>query len=432
MPIKERDDASVARVVLEPDTKRPAALGVAICALILTASYVVNAMDRQVFPQFVRSINDELHFSLSQGGLLSTIFALGIGLGGIPAGYLLDRWPRKAVTIAGIAIYSFFTIVTVMSVGFWDMLAYRALSGVGEAMQQTALFTIFGAYFFRTRALAIGALNVAYGIGAFAGPILGVHLYLVSGQHWRYPLVVFGILGFVFCVLIAVLVTRSFSEVREPVAAERRPSFTSKAELPATLFNRNVNLVSLTNVVVGLATFGYVGLYPTFLKTVLHFTPAQAGFAASLYGIGAIAGLPAGWIGDRVRQRWVIFGSLLGTMLTLFLMFEVATLPWEQDVLSCLQGIFGSGFLFVNIYALTQRSVRPEFAGRASGIASSAHYLPAAFAGLLFGALAHRFGWSTAATIQLVMLSIVGMIAMLFVRDDQVSTPSTSSLEVQN
>lgn len=427
MPIQERVEVSSTGVVLGLDAKRTSALSVAICALILTASYVVNAMDRQVFPQFVRAINDELHFSLAQGGLLSTIFALGIGLGGIPTGYLLDRWPRKAVTIVGIAIYSFFTIVIVMSVGFWDMLAYRALSGVGEAMQQTALFTIFGAYFFRTRAMAIGALNVAYGIGAFVGPILGVHLYLVNGQQWRSPMIAFGVLGFVFCVVIAVFVTRRFSEVREPATVVRSASSSSAAELPPTLFNRNVNLVSLTNVVVGLATFGYVGLYPTFLKTMLHFTPSQAGFAASLYGIGAIAGLPAGWIGDRLKQRWVIFASLLGTMITLFLMFEVAKLPWQQDVLSCLQGIFGSGFLFVNIYALTQRSVRPEFAGRASGIASSAHYLPAAFAGLMFGALAHRFGWSAAATIQLVMLSIVGMIAMLFVRDDQVSTPSISS-----
>jgi MFS family permease len=421
MPIQERVDASSARVVHIPDLKRPASIGVALCALILTASYIVNAMDRQVFPQFVRAINAELHFSLAQGGLLSTIFALGIGLGGIPTGYLLDRWSRKSVVVVGIAIYSFFTIVTVMSVGFWDMLAYRALSGVGEAMQQTALFTIFGAYFFRQRTLAIGALNVAYGIGAFLGPILGVHLYTASGDHWRYPMVVFAIIGFVFCVLIAVLVSRGFSEVREPAVQKRL--LTSTVELPPGLFNRNVNLVSLTNVVVGMATFGYVGLYPTFMRTVLHFSPAQAGFAASLYGIGAIAGLPAGWVGDRLRQRWVIFASLLGTMITLFLMFEVARLPWQQDVLSCLQGIFGSGFLFVNIYALTQRSVRPEYAGRASGIASSAHYLPAAFAGLLFGALAQRFGWSTAATLQLVLLSIVGMIAMLFVRDDQVSTP---------
>ncbi|HTJ25867.1 MAG TPA: MFS transporter [Candidatus Limnocylindria bacterium] len=403
--------------------KRPATIGAAVCALILTASYIVNAMDRSVFPQFVRAINHELHFSLAQGGLLSTIFALGIGLGGIPTGYLLDRWSRKSVAIVGIAIYSFFTIVTVMALGFWDMLAYRALSGVGEAMQQTALFTIFGAYFFRQRTLALGVLNVAYGIGAFIGPILGVRLEMASGGHWRYPMVVFALIGFVFCVLIALLVARGFSEVREPEAPRR--VLISTVELPPGLFNRNVTLVSLTNVVVGLATFGYVGLYPTFLQTVLHFTHGQAGFAASLYGIGAIAGLPAGWLGDRLRQRWVILGSLVGTMITLYLMFEVATLPWQQDVLSCLQGIFGSGFLFVNIYALTQRSARPEYAGRASGIASSAHYLPAAFAGLLFGTLAKSFGWATAATLQLVLLSIVGIIAMLFVRDDQVSAPAT-------
>jgi MFS family permease len=422
--IQEPLDASSANIAQTLDIKRPATIGAAVCAIILTASYVVNAMDRSVFPQFVRTINSELHFSLAQGGLLSTIFALGIGLGGIPTGYLLDRWSRKSIAVVGIAIYSFFTIVTVMAVGFWDMLAYRALSGVGEAMQQTALFTIFGAYFFRRRTLALGVLNVAYGIGAFIGPNLGVTLQHAGGGSWHYPMIVFAIIGFVFCVLIAMLVSRGFSEVNEPEKPRR--TLIATAELPPGLFNRNVTLVSLTNVVVGMATFGYVGLYPTFLQTVLHFTHQQAGFAASLYGIGAIAGVPAGWLGDRLRQRWVILASLVGTMITLYLMFEVATQPWQQDVLSCLQGIFGSGFLFVNIYALTQRSARPEFSGRASGIASSAHYLPAAFAGLLFGALAHRFGWAVAATLQLVLLSIVGIIAMLFVRDDQVSTPAPS------
>lgn len=69
---------------------------VAIISLVVLAlSYVINAMDRQVFPVLVPTINREFGFSLSEGGLLATVFSLGIGLAGIPTGYLLDRWSRK-------------------------------------------------------------------------------------------------------------------------------------------------------------------------------------------------------------------------------------------------------------------------------------------------------------------------------------------------
>ncbi len=63
--------------------------------VIVAASYVVNAMDRQVFPVLLPDIRKEYGFTLAQGGLLATIFTLGIGLAGVPSGYLLDRLSRK-------------------------------------------------------------------------------------------------------------------------------------------------------------------------------------------------------------------------------------------------------------------------------------------------------------------------------------------------
>jgi hypothetical protein len=70
--------------------------GTAIAMYLLIAlSYVVNGMDRSVFANLVKSITTEFHLSLAQGGLLSTVYALGFGVTGIFAGYLLDRAARK-------------------------------------------------------------------------------------------------------------------------------------------------------------------------------------------------------------------------------------------------------------------------------------------------------------------------------------------------
>ena len=47
---------------------------------LLLASYVINAMDRQLFPLLVPEVRRQYNFSLSDVGLLSTVFTLGMAL----------------------------------------------------------------------------------------------------------------------------------------------------------------------------------------------------------------------------------------------------------------------------------------------------------------------------------------------------------------
>jgi MFS family permease len=81
-------------------------LGLAVVMLIIVAaSYVINAADRQVFFVVLPGISEELSFSLASGGLLGTIFTLGIGVSGLPVGFFLDRYSRKAVMLLGITTW---------------------------------------------------------------------------------------------------------------------------------------------------------------------------------------------------------------------------------------------------------------------------------------------------------------------------------------
>src|SRR5919198_962607 len=100
---------------------------------VLLGSYVINAMDRQLFPLLVPEVRRQYNFSLSDVGLLSTVFTLGMAVAGLPTGYLLSRFSRKTVLQAGIVLFSACTVLTVAAFGFTDMLAYRAATGVGEA-----------------------------------------------------------------------------------------------------------------------------------------------------------------------------------------------------------------------------------------------------------------------------------------------------------
>lgn len=393
--------------------KRVLATGLALTILIvLAASYVVNAMDRQVFPVLLVNINKYYGFSLTQGGFLATVFTLGIGLGGIPAGYLLDRFSRKSIIVSGIVVYSIFTLLTAFAFNFWSMATYRALSGVGEAMQNAALFSAVGAYFYRRRALALGTLNFAYGLGGFFGPLFGAQM-LVSTGTWKTPFYVYGLIGLAFVVLIFVVAPKAFTE-RVDMVQPQTSGTPQNASFPDRLYNRNVIIGIVTAAIVGLSMYGYLGLYPTFLRAHLHFTAGQAGFASSMFGIGALVGIPAGYLGDRLNQKWVIIASLIGGMVVGYILFNTATTPVMQNVFSFLEGAFGSGFLFVNIYSLMQRSVHPRIIGRASGVFVASFYLPAALAGYLFALLVGKFGWGGAGIVQLVLAPVIGIIAMLF------------------
>src|SRR5215217_267979 len=134
--------------------------------VVLLLSYVVNAMDRQLFSVLAPDVRKALGLSLPQVGLAATVFTLGMGLAGIPTGYLLNRMSRRGVAILGLIIFSVATYLTAYSQGMSDLLLYRFISGLGEAMQLTALLAIGTTYFMNHRAVAASSLNFTFGIGA--------------------------------------------------------------------------------------------------------------------------------------------------------------------------------------------------------------------------------------------------------------------------
>jgi MFS transporter, DHA1 family, inner membrane transport protein len=245
-----------------PPQRRKQSIAVAMFAVLLL-SYVVNAMDRQLYPVIAPEVGAEFGFTLPQLGLQATIFTLGMGAAGIPTGILLARASRRLVALTGLAIFSAATFLTAYATGFWDLLAYRFTSGVGEAMQLTALLAIAAGYFVHHRAFAVGAVNFTFGVGTLIGPNLGAALSESGG--WRLPLIVFGVIGFVILVLVAIVVRPWLTEARtEPV---KDPAVADAGA--ERLLSRNPLLLASSTVFAGLAIYAYLGLYPTYLQDEL-------------------------------------------------------------------------------------------------------------------------------------------------------------------
>ena len=378
---------------------------------VLLLSYSVNAMDRQLFPVLASDVRRDYGFLLANIGVLSTIFTRGMAVAGLPTGYLLTRFSRKAVLQMGIAIFSAGTALTATSTGFSDMMIYRAATGLGEAMQLTVLLAIAANYFIRYRGAAVGSVNFCFGIGAITGPLLGGVLLTRYGS-WKIPMIVFGGIGFLAMAVIALAVRPWLSETRRAIQAS--------ADLSGapTLLNRNTILLTAMSMIGGLVIYSYLGMYPTFLREVLKYQPATAGLATSFYGLGALVSIGTGWLGDRFSPRPVMGAAFLSTAILGYLLFNGSGAFSVQATLSFFFGAAASGLIYVNLAAYHVKAVQSTLTARASGVFVTSFYTSAAAAGYLMGTISSYAGWVVAGEIQLSLLSLIGGSLALALRTD--------------
>jgi len=215
--------------------------------------------------------------------------------------------------------------------------------------------------------------------------------------------------------VIVLTVRPWFSETRR--AADARADVRGA---PA-LLNRNSVILTILSVMGGLLLFGFTGMYPTFLREGLHYTPKMAGVVASFYGAGALLSIAGGWLGDRFSPRLVLSAAFFTTAAIGYLCFHSSGAIVPQAILTCAYGAIGSGTIYVNLAAYHVKAVRSNLASRASGLFVTSLYATAAGAGYLMGGIASHAGWAVAAEIQISLLGVLAGGLALTLRPDQMS-----------
>jgi len=412
---------TIGEAPIRPATSRVVgAPAVAMYGLLLLA-YSVNAIDRMVFPVLLSEVRHEYGFSLDQSGLQSTIFALGMGLAGIPAGVALARFGRKLLVVVGTTAFSAATVLTVLSVGFADMLVWRVISGVGEALQLAAILTIAAGAFPRHRGLAIGAVNMAFATGSVIGPVAGTALLEHYGT-WHAPMFAFGGLGLLLTLMVVFFVPRRFTEATGTGAQTRERTVGGSS----TALSWNPMLLAAITVLFGLADFAYIGLYATYLRDELGFSSGQAGLAVGLSGLAAFASPLGGWLTDRIDPR-VCLGSMnMLTAATAAGLFLGPSDPSWQTTLSFLFGLFASGGAYVALAGLLVKSFHPTIASQGSGMFITCVYIAAGVSGLVFTRFVAGFGWTCAGLVQIAGFSLAGALLALLLRPARFSTTAPS------
>jgi len=152
--------------------------------LVLTLIEFINYFDRQVvFPLF-SYLKADFNLSDFELGMIGTVFMIIHASFSVPLGILADKWVRKNIIAAGVAIWSIATFVTGTVQNFTQLLFTRAAVGIGEASYAPAATSLIADNFpleKRARASSI------FHLGMFFGGTLGMILAGVLGSKlgWR-------------------------------------------------------------------------------------------------------------------------------------------------------------------------------------------------------------------------------------------------------
>jgi DHA1 family inner membrane transport protein len=377
--------------------------------VILLLSYILNSIDRGLFSVLAIEVRDAMSLSLPQVGLAATMFTFGMGLAGIPTGYLLSVMSRKAVVLLGLFIFSLATGLTAYAKGLPDLLTYRFISGLGEAMQVTALIAIGASYFHRHRALMTGAVSFAYGVGSFVGPTMTASL--LSVYDWKMPFIVFGIGGIVAMAIVALWVRPWFSESKaNEENADRDDSNAAGPGANDTIWNAKTIALGIASVCAGVAVFGFSGLYPTYLRSALGFSPQQAALVMSAIGIGGFLAPLGGWLGDRLGYHKVLIVALPLAALSGGISFtELSRSVALHAVVAAVFGFAVLSLLYSNMSAIIINSMGPAKTAQTAGLFIASYYIPAAFAGYLLAQLKEVSNWTTAGVLQTSGFALIAM-----------------------
>jgi EmrB/QacA subfamily drug resistance transporter len=155
-----------------------------ILVSLLLAAFVIN-LDTTIVNVALPTLVRQLRASNSQLQWVVDAFNLLFAASVLAAGSLSDRFGRKGMLLAGLSVFGLASVAGGLTDGPGQLIAARALMGVGAAMVFPSTLSLISNVFTdrRERALAIGLWGAITGVAIALGPIVGGWLLQASG--WR-------------------------------------------------------------------------------------------------------------------------------------------------------------------------------------------------------------------------------------------------------
>ncbi|MFC4035352.1 sialate:H+ symport family MFS transporter [Streptomyces polygonati] len=331
--------------------------------------YAMDGFDFVLITLVLTEITRDFHLSTVTAATLVSAAFVSRWFGGLAIGALGDRLGRRPAMVLSIALYAVGSMLCGFSWDYWSLFAFRMVVGLGMAGEYSAgAMYVIESWPRRMRNTASGMLLSGYPLGGVLAA--KTYAWVVPHTSWR-VLFWIGLLP----VLLAVHLRRRLPESAdwqrsraaggEPVSATRllfggrrkawnvpvclitavallvvlrgEPTAVTLpliALIAACFVNLTVQFAGrLWPVVIALmitvfSAFCYSwplqALLPTYLKTDLHYDPAQVSDALLYAGIGYAAGsVLTGYLGDRFGTRQAYIGMLTASLAFVYPVFAL-------------------------------------------------------------------------------------------------------------
>lgn len=327
------------------------------------------------------SMAKDLDTSIDKVQLSLTSFFIGIAVGQMIYGPLLDRFGRRIPLIVGLLIYIVFSIVLAFTRSVESLVLYRFVQALGSCVGMVASRALVRDYFPPDEMARIfSMLMLVIGVSPVLAPTVGG--YVIHYFGWQYVFIVLALI--IFIVLVGVIFflpdkrgpDRTLSLKPKPIAS----GFWKVAKLP------QFYVYALSGSLSAAGLYAYLSGSPFVMMEQYGLNERQYGWVFALIAAGLIISSQInGFIlrrfrSDSIARTVVVVQATVGLSMVALSLTQQMTLPilifLIFSYLSC------QGFVFPNTSALALRPFSRS-AGSASALLGFVQMAIGAFASFL-------------------------------------------------
>jgi MFS family permease len=386
-----------------PETVTPAARKALIGSAV---GYAMDGFDLLILGFMLRAISAGLGLQPPQAASLVTATLVGAVIGGLVFGMLSDRLGRVRVLTWTILIFAVCTGLCALAQGYWSLLAFRTLAGLGLGGEfGIGMALVAEAWPASKRARVSSYVGLGWQVGVLAAAIVTPILLPIIG--WR------GMFAIgVFPAIAAYFIRRDLDEPALFVAKTQQASHASSLRL--LVADAATTRISLGMVILcGVQNFGYYGVMiwlPNYLATRFHYGLTQSAVWTSVTILGMGVGIYAfGQLADRIGRRPAFLGYMVGAAI-MVVVYSRLTDPTALLIGGAIMGLFvngmlgGYGALMSELYPTVARATAQNVLfniGRAIG----------GFGPVAVATIAVSYGFDTAIAL-LALIYVLDMVAL--------------------
>ncbi len=291
--------------------------------VILTLTYTVSFVDRQIMALMVGPIRRDLQISDFQMSLLLGLaFAVFYTLLGIPIARLADRFSRRGIIAAGITIWCLMTASCGLAKNFGQLFMARVGVGVGEAALSPSALSLISDYFppsIRARAVAFYTMGITFGVGIamiVGGKVItlvenapNVVLPIVGELYaWQTVFIIVGLPGLVMAILMATVKEPKRKESYHVSDGAVTDGDEHSLKVAMRFFGNRWKMYSshfFGMSVVGILSYGFFAWIPTMFIRTWGWSIWEIGLAYGSVTLiaGPLSVFLASWISERLMAK---------------------------------------------------------------------------------------------------------------------------------